>query len=325
MRFTSEPSYLNHPSAYYRLLALGPDITGALAGYRLLNTFMIAGALLLLFATVFAALEEDQLRIAGTVLVGTVPVMAQLGGSVNNDNLAILGGALAIYGAARYLPHRSLASLGLICAGLLLAALAKLTGLMLCGAFVALLFAQVRPSAKHLLILAAALSLAVLPYISLWVSYGSPAPETPGQLQMLAEGAREAGWDRQLRLTPWAYLVDFSRQMLSGWMPHLGGRTTLQSAALALPLSLFAIAAIGCWHDPITRAGAGAVAMTSVVHLVFSYERHLETGWLLDAYPRYYLPLLGIWPLAMANTLRKAPAWLTWFVIAAPFGFALLA
>lgn len=202
MQFTSEANYLNHPSSYYGLLALGPDITGALPAYRLLNAAMIAAALLLMFGTVFTAVREDHYRIVGVVLVGSVPVLAQLGASVSNDNLAILGGALVSYGAARYLISFSFSSLRLICAGLLLAALAKLTGLILCGTFIVLLLVQLRPPARHVAVVAFALSISVLPYVALWLTYGSPAPETPGQLQMLTDGARNSGWDQRARLSP---------------------------------------------------------------------------------------------------------------------------
>lgn len=108
-------------------------------------------------------------------------------------------------------------------------------------------------------------------------------------------------------------------------MPRLGGRTALQTAALALPLSVFALGVVGCRRDAITRSGAGAVLIMFSIHLAFSYQRHLDTGWLLDAYPRYYLPLLGLWPIAVVHALTKAPLWLSWYVIAAPFVFALLA
>ena len=44
------------------------------------------------------------------------------------------------------------------------------------------------------------------------------------------------------------------------------------------------------------------------IHIAFSYGRHLETGWLMDAYPRYYLPLIAIVPLACLS-LADAIDW----------------
>jgi hypothetical protein len=50
--------------------------------------------------------------------------------------------------------------------------------------------------------------------------------------------------------------------------------------------------------DVIVVAGATALIATFAIHVTYSYGRHLATGWLLDAYPRYYLPLAAIVPLA---------------------------
>ncbi|MFX7620793.1 hypothetical protein ABTJ52_20550, partial [Acinetobacter baumannii] len=34
---------------------------------------------------------------------------------------------------------------------------------------------------------------------------------------------------------------------------------------------------------------------------------HVETGWMMDAYPRYYLPLAAIVPLACLSLLAAVP------------------
>ena len=94
-------------------------------------------------------------------------------------------------------------------------------------------------------------------------------------------------------------------------MPTLGARNAFNYAMLALP-----VAALGCalagvalslrrlWRredgalDVVVVAGAIAIGATFAIHVVYSYGRHLATGWLMDAYPRYYLPLAAIVPLA---------------------------
>jgi hypothetical protein len=51
----------------------------------------------------------------------------------------------------------------------------------------------------------------------------------------------------------------------------------------------------------------GAIALTLAIHMAFSYQRHLQTGWMLDAYPRYYLPLIAVVPIAalgLTSTVR---------------------
>jgi len=58
-------------------------------------------------------------------------------------------------------------------------------------------------------------------------------------------------------------------------------------------------------------AGALAFAATFAIHVAYSYGRHVATGWLMDAYPRYYLPLATIVPLAGLSLLAaiEAPRW----------------
>jgi hypothetical protein len=65
------------------------------------------------------------------------------------------------------------------------------------------------------------------------------------------------------------------------------------------------------------------------VHVTYSYQRHVATGWLMDAYPRYYLPLAAIVPLAGLSLVAavaqpRARAVLLAFLIAGPVLFRLL-
>jgi hypothetical protein len=62
---------------------------------------------------------------------------------------------------------------------------------------------------------------------------------------------------------------------------------------------------------------------------VFSYRLHTEFGWLTSAYPRYYLPLAALMPLAGLSLLDaiKQPSVRTKllvFLIAGPMVFRLL-
>jgi hypothetical protein len=56
--------------------------------------------------------------------------------------------------------------------------------------------------------------------------------------------------------------------------------------------------------DIVIVAGALALAATFAIHVSYSYGRHLATGWLMDAYPRYYLPLAAMVPLATLSLLQ---------------------
>jgi len=52
-------------------------------------------------------------------------------------------------------------------------------------------------------------------------------------------------------------------------------------------------------------AGATALAVTLALHVGYSYgySGHFSTGWIANAYPRYYLPIAAIVPLAGLSLL----------------------
>jgi hypothetical protein len=110
------------------------------------------------------------------------------------------------------------------------------------------------------------------------------------------------------------FLTDF----IAGWKPLLTKRSIVQTAMLAVPLTALLIAAAGTATalgrviraeqadaaSKLTIAGTTAIAVTLGVHMVFSYQRHRETGWLMDAYPRYYLPMIFVISLATVLFVR---------------------
>jgi hypothetical protein len=125
-------------------------------------------------------------------------------------------------------------------------------------------------------------------------------------------------------------------------MPALRPRNALNYAALAIPIATALCAGAGIWLagrrivrreegplDVVIVAGALAFAATLMLHGVFSYRLHAEFGWLTTAYPRYYLPLAAIVPLAGLSLLGdvRQPAVRTAllaFLIAGPVLFRLL-
>jgi hypothetical protein len=68
--------------------------------------------------------------------------------------------------------------------------------------------------------------------------------------------------------------------------------------------------------------GAAAIAATFAIHVVYSYGRYAATGWLMDAYPRYYLPLAALSLVAAVDNPRWRGA-LLGFLIAGPIVFRL--
>jgi hypothetical protein len=343
-QFTGAANYLNHPPPFYDLLAiLGPQLEGrpqALLAHRLIDiAIAVIGFAALLGLGIAARFPRHEFY-AFAVPLACIPVLVPIAGSINNDNLAFLGGAVATLGAWQLVATDRVGWLVVALLGMVAASWAKLTGLLLTGAMlgaviVYLLWRQ-RLSWSALMPIALAFALAAAPYIIYAVQYGSPTPQTPAQIALLQDGARTAGWADLPRKSFAAYIVYFVIAFVADWMPALGDRNVLQYSMLALP-----VAALGCafagialslrrlWRrqetalDVVVIAGTVALVATFAIHVTYSYGRHLATGWLMDAYPRYYLPLAAIVPLAGLSLLAdvKAPrmrAAVLMFLIAGP-------
>ena len=148
---------------------------------------------------------------------------------------------------------------------------------------------------------------------------------TLAAFQLLATGSR-------------AWLAEFVRE----WMPTLQPRNALNYATLAIPITavlcalagiLLAVRRIAAGKasplDIVITSGAVAFAGTFILHGIFSYQLHAEFGWLTSAYPRYYLPLAAVVPLAGLTLLGaieqpSVRAVLLVFLIAGPVIFRLL-
>lgn len=343
-QFTGDANYLNHPPPFYDLLAvLGPRLEGrpqALLAHRLIDIAIASlGFAALLGLGLIARFPRHEFY-AFAVPLACIPVLVPIAGAVNDDNLAFLGGAVATLGAWQLVATDRAGWLAVALFGLIAASWAKLTGLLLIGAMlgavIAYLLWRQRLSWSALMPIALAFALAAAPYIIYAVQYGSPTPQTPAQIALLQDGARTAGWADLPRKSFPAYIVYFVIAFVADWMPTLGDRNVLQYSMLAIP-----VAALGCaltgialslrrlWRrqdtalDVVVIAGTIALVATFAIHVTYSYGRHLATGWLMDAYPRYYLPLAAIVPLAGLSLLAAidAPRWraaLLTFLIAGP-------
>jgi len=310
-----------------------------------MNVAIATGALGLIFALGLSIARTPVEALILIVPMFCIPFLAALAGSVNNDNLAFLAGALSLFGSWRFLRTGRTLDLGIALLGIVVAGAAKLTAVMLCGSFLLAFLVLARPKMTWIQSgsTAAAFALGAFPYLILWIAYGSPAPDTAAQHALLVDGAAAAGWADRPRLGPVGYGIHFLFDFVAGWKPLLTQRTALQAAMLLLPSLAIVLAAAGIANaakrglrdrraapaEALVIAGAIAIAVTVLIHVSFSYRRHVETGWLMDAYPRYYLPLAFIVPVAILYFVRcvaapKAKASAAGFAIAGPIIFALL-
>jgi hypothetical protein len=348
--FTSEVNYLDHPSLYYVPLArLGPNLEchpEAILVYRLFNVVLSAIGFAALMAIGLMAKLPRLTLYAYIIPLVCIPALVPIAGAINNDNAAFAGGGIATLAAYRLLATGSRTWLMTALAGVILASWAKFTALLLVGGLVAgvllwLLWRGRLPS-RWIGPIAIAALLAIAPYVALIVQYGSPAPRTPGQLAMIRASAFTSGWDNAERLSPVFFAAHFISEFVVEWMPVLKSRSALNYAMLAIPITAVLCAFVGLLLagrriaqrkeeplDVVIAAGALAFAVTFAIHGFFSYQLHIEFGWLTSAYPRYYLPLAAFVPLAGLSLLGaiKQPrhrAILLAFLIAGPLVFRLL-
>ena len=349
-QFTDKPNYLNHPPMFYALLAFaGPTLEGhpaALLVDRIIDIAIAAFGFAALLGLALATRLSRYEFYAYAVPLACIPVLVPIAGAVNNDNLAFLGGALALLGVWQALATGRGVWFALALVGVVTAGWAKLTGLLLtaptvCGVMAYLLWRRRLPW-SWALAAAAVLLVTAAPYLEFILRYGSPTPETPAQLALIRDGARAAGWTALPRKSFPGYVGYFIVAFVAEWMPTLTDRSALNFGMLAIPAAAIICAVAGValsarrlWRraetplDVIVVSGATAVAATLVVHVIYSYSRYAATGWLMDAYPRYYLPLIAIVPLACLSLLAaiEAPRWrnaLLAFLIAGPVLFRLL-
>ncbi len=326
-------NYLNHPPGYY--LALGallpPDgwpTLGTVHLMRLVNAALSIAAVGLALAVGVLRRLELPCLLAFAAAVVLVPILQVTGSGISNDNLALLGGGLAVLGAQLMVAGRRRTGPGLLLAGVALGTLAKFTAALMLIVFAAcFVLARWRSQGVGrtvgLLLAVGAVGLvAGLPYIWFTVRFGSPVPVTPAFAAVGAEAAA-----RQLALNGWvpgwqlgfgAYALQFGRWMVANASPVLGiggwaGVAILLSPCLMLLLAVpgFALNPPG-WRnrDAVLGAGGLALLLTLLPHVLFSWQRyHVPFGAPpFDAVPRYYFPLaLALLPAAACWSLSRLP------------------
>jgi hypothetical protein len=349
-KFTDTANFLDHPPVYYALLAaIGPPLEGhpqAVFAYRMLNVALaaigLAALLMIGLDAQFSRLEFWALALP----LAFIPVLVQLAAAVTNDNMAFLGGALATLGVWQTVATGRRRWLAVALGGVVIAAWAKLTGLVLTaptlGAVAAYMVWRKRAPPTWLAALALAFLLAAAPYLIYLVQYGSPVPPTRALLATVEAGVRQFGWINLPRKSFAGYLMYFAGEFIANWMPTLADRSAFQYSMLAIPVATLLCAAAGLaisacriWRreesklDVVVVAGALGLATSTPFLVGYNYSYYLASGWLAGAYPRYYLPLAAIVPLACLSLAAAigAPRWrsaLLAFLIAGPVVFRFL-
>ena len=186
------------------------------------------------------------------------------------------------------------------------------------------------------------LAFAAAPYVIYVAQYGARCRNDAGTGRVRRAGSSRLRLGRSAAPIPARLLRVFRFAFLANWMPTLAPRNTFQYAMLAIPVAALGCAAAGVvlslqrmwrkreerrstsWSSP-ARSDLPRISRSTSSTATNSMLRPVGCG----AYPRYYLPLAAIVPLAGLPARRRveAPRWragLLTFLIAGPILFRFL-
>jgi hypothetical protein len=310
-----ELNFINHPPLAYHLLNLFSDFGAVGPGVRTASiTFFALGFAAILFGLHCTGMFSS-LGLAAVTMFCVLLKLQRFGETFSNDSVAFLGGGLTFLGTVllwkKEMSTRVLQTalaIGAVGTGLCIAA--KLNAAILVGMFVLIslvVFALRERDAfalisKPLLVMLFLVCSAVaFPYLAFIQEFGTPAPNTQGQIKVLSENLDAP------RLGLAAYLF----QSLIGALRNAGSDAIITyaifaavTAGAALMIS-FRRQADAFPLQPFARAALIATALTLALHLAFSFQRHAQYGCPPELYPRYYFPLLGPYLLIFFSAVNR--------------------
>lgn len=308
-------NYINHPPLYYLLLAplLAVSVDPLL--FRLANVLISTLALLIMVLAVRRCFATDSVSPTWFGLIAaSFPKAAVVGGLINNDNLAVLAGALLFAGVIG-LP----ATGWWIMIGLALAGWTKLTALVALAAVMGawlgmrLVRGELRLSDPLLRFAVAGLAIGVVPYLVNLVQSGHLL--WVNQAVWRVPLAQRADYDLA------GFAGYFLRAMLFKW-PAAEGAYPL-ALILGTMIAALGVAALGLRVRAVRSVGlaylAGIVALL-LIHFVFGWRSFQAMGDLTIAQTRYYNIL---WP-GVALAAAAAMGWLARLWRPAPYAAAAL-
>lgn len=319
-------NYLGHPPLYYTTLgllgrAMDWDAISDYRKYRAVSAAMVALGMLL-WAMTARALGLPATWIVVTVAAScAVPMFPYLAGSINNDNMALLGVAVASFGLAtiRHWPRLSwyVAALGLLIA-LLVKATAALFVLAFFAAWgIAVLRSGERrlPSRDMILALGLVCIVAGAYYVCTVLAHGTPFPRAA----RIYAGRLPPENPMSLLEFAWRFVQIMLRRLPSimsfaSLKPITPALLPWFYAMLAMPVVALALTLFGRRRSPHARlinAFFLALVATIVLHIVFVWRGYLGHGLLAGIQPRYYnyaLPGLFVLGYAHATAYRASRA-----------------
>lgn len=333
--FADFPNYVKHPPPYYWLQAATLAATRWLPFQDQVLVARLGNVLLTtlgLVVTAIAAIRWKPTPQDTGAFVGLVSLLPGLlvvqAGTVTNDNLAFLGGAVLVLGAMESLlrPERD-AGWWLLGLGTAVAAAAKLTAALQFGPLVLGLFAVQAFRTRGAVVRrpafwgsAALCALGALAHGINLPLYGHITPIGAREDEVMAWWLEAFGvqhWADQ-RLSFPAYLAVYGKSLFVTAMPGVELHTyTVRDAWTFGVYPLFlgvgvaglvraVVRLVRREDDPLAWLivlGAASALLMVLAHIGFGYKAHLNSGYLRGIWARYYYPGLPILAVACLYAL----------------------
>ena len=310
-------NYLGHPPLYYYLMNTVYDknmsVVGNVDNFRTLNTIIFLTSFLLMLYIGFGTKMTLLAHFAYVSLLSSLPMYAYLGSSINNDNLAILGGVVFLIGLRRFLQQKyTNMTYFIVGLGIFLAYFGKFTAALLVFFSILFFFAYLVFQKRTIPInkvQIGILSLFIIPVLIyqlyIYLHYHALVPtlnithpeEYLHSVYFIPEAMREYK-------TPLEWLSHYWSHFHSGWFGihshHSFVKNSIFQYGGLLLLHIFALIAFffKCNKDEKAYCVLGKIALLSlfsvaVIQVVFSYNAHLHSGYTGGLQTRYLLPFMA--------------------------------
>ncbi|MEM7120500.1 MAG: hypothetical protein AAF563_04430 [Pseudomonadota bacterium] len=304
--WTDQQNYLSHPPAFYSLASvlIGEHIDRTdIVAIRIFSVTLGAFAILLVITALISRMTTDAGFLTGASLMALCPMASVVAGSVGNDVVSLVAGALALLASLRLLDRGPGYGSALL-AGLafVVAALTKLNAGLLVGLYLlAVHVIAIRdwPGCqaqwlRHIITVIVFGLIGMSPYLTNLVEIGAVIP-----VDLSSHAAQIAGsepWNF------WRYTKWFVEALGTTWSAYEPA-DALERTHL---LFLVGLSVVACWFSLsrtslwIAVSALAALVVVLPIHLAFAYDLHVERLHLSAAQSRYYLALLPILSFAAA-------------------------